>query len=521
MRVRLVPFRALVTAVAALVAAGCGGEGSGTDPATVAPADTPIYIDVAVRPEGELQENVEALASNLAGIDNLGGFVIEMIEESASDDGEEFDYEKEVEPWLGERAGIALQDFDGEDFNGYAIAAAATDTGAAQEFIDDNADEVVEEPSYEGVDFKVEEDGTAVGLVGDSFVLAETEAAFKAAIDAETGESLADQDTYTSATDAASSGSFANLFVDIGGLIEEAGGTIDPEVEEFLETAGIEAKKATALASIVPGSDFIEVDFATDLFSEQVPTGDPSELLGSLPGGSLAAAAAADFGAQLNEAIDELDENGIPGELEPNELKSALKSKGIDLDRISESITDLGFFVQGSTERNLTGAVVLTTKDAEEAENTVANIGLLLRAEGTPGITKISEDGISGFSIKAEDPGDQPFVLAAKENKIAIAYGPIGAAAVLTAGKSATLADNPAFQQAGDALGDTPLSAFIAGPATMALVDNLISPEEQEDLAEIRPLLDKIEYVALGGGSEGDLATSKLVIGFEPDSDEE
>jgi len=521
MRVRLVLFLALATACAALVASGCGGDSSGADPATVAPEDASVHIDIAVRPEGELQSNIEGLAENLAGIDDLGGLVIDEIEDEAVEEGEDFDYEQEVEPWLGERAGISMWGYDGESFDGVVFAIATTDNGAAEEFLDSIATGEVEKSSYEGVDFQVDEDGDAAGIIGDLLVLAEDEAAFKESVDASEGDSLADEDAYSDSLDAAPGDSFANVFVDVGGLIEDAGGTIDPEVEEALDTAGIEPKEATAMASIVPGADYIEVDFTTDLFSEQVPVGDPSELLGSLPGGSFLAFAADDFGTVLTEGIDELDENGIPGQLEPNELKSALKSKGIDLDRIGGSITDLGVFAQGSTERNLTGAVVLGTDDADEAENTVANIGLLLRAEGTPGITKISEDGMTGFSVRAEDPGDQPFVVAAKGSKIAISYGPIGAAAVLSAGKSATLADNPAFEKAGDALGDTPISGFLAGPATMALVDNLISPEEQAELEAFRPLLDKLEYVAVGAGEQDDLTTSKLVIGFEPDSDEE
>ncbi len=516
MRVRLVLSLALATAVCALVAAGCGGNGdSGSDPAAVAPADSPIFIDLAVRPEGDLKTNLESLAKNLAGVDDLGGLVLEMLEESAAGDGEEFDYEKEVEPWLGEKAGISLQEYDGDDFQGFVVAVATTDTGAAQEFIDGNSEDVVEEPSYEGVDFKVEDDDEAVGIVGDFLVIAENEASFKAAVDAEGGDSLADQDAYTSAVDAAPDESFANVFVDVGALIEEAGGTIDAETEQFLEITGIEPKEATALASVVPGSNQIEIDFATNLVGDEAPTGDASELLGSLPGGSFAAFATTEFGSRLSEAVDELDENGIPGEIEPNELKSALKSQGIDLDRIGGSIKDLGAFAQGNTEANLNGALVMTATDADEAQNTVANLGLLLRASDTPGITKISEEGITGFSIAdVDDLGEQPLVVASKDDKIAISYGPVAAAAALTAGKSATLAENPAFKKAGEALGDTPLSGFIAGPATVALIENMLSPEDAAGLEEVRPLLDKIEYVAVGTGSDGDLATSKLILAF-------
>ncbi|MBK5219755.1 MAG: DUF3352 domain-containing protein [Thermoleophilia bacterium] len=506
----------MATAAIALIAAGCGGgdDSSGSDPAAVAPPKSPVFIDVSVRPEGTLQSNIEALAKNVAGIDNLGELIVSEIEDSALSSGEDFDYAKEVEPWLGEKAGISLQEYDGNDFAGYAVAIPSTDTGATQDFIDkQSADEVAEEGSYEGSDFKVEEDDTTIGVVGDFLVIAEDEKSFKAAVDAGDGESLADVDAYNSAVGAAPSESLANVFVDIGGLIEESGGTVDPEAQQFLESAGIEPKEATALASVVPGSDQIEIDFSTNAAGDNPPTGDASQLLGSLPGGSFAAFSSAEFGERLGEAIDRLDEVGIPGEIQPNELKDVMKAAGIDLEKIGGSIGDVALFAQGNTEQNLTGAVVLETTSSKEATNTVSNIGLLLRATGTPGVTAISGKA-TGFSIRSPELGDQPLVVAAQGEKIAISYGLAASAQALSAGTSATLAENPAFKAAGEALGDVPISGFVAGPAALALIENLIPAEDLAELEEAKPFLDKVGYAAIGAGSSGDLATAKLIVGF-------
>src|SRR5215218_8887116 len=108
MKLRLV-LPVLIVALAALVVvAGCGGSddgGSGeTDPASVAPAKAPVFIGFTVRPEGETKENIEALAQKIAGVDDLGELIITELENEAADEGEEFDYEKEVEPWLGRKA---------------------------------------------------------------------------------------------------------------------------------------------------------------------------------------------------------------------------------------------------------------------------------------------------------------------------------------------------------------------------------------------------------------------------------
>ena len=71
-------------------------------------------------------------------------------------------------------------------------------------------------------------------------------------------------------------GSLADVFVDIGGLIDQSGGSVDPDAEQFLDSAGIDPDEATAVASLVPGSDQVEIDFSSDLSGENPPTGDAS-----------------------------------------------------------------------------------------------------------------------------------------------------------------------------------------------------------------------------------------------------
>ncbi|HUC00177.1 MAG TPA: DUF3352 domain-containing protein [Solirubrobacterales bacterium] len=498
MKTRFVPMLFLA-ALAALAVGGCGGGsgGSGADPASVAPAKTPFYLEATIQPEAELSDNVNALAQKIAGIGDVGELIVEELESSDSDDP--VDFEKEVEPWLGEKAGLFFESYDGEDFQGSGVVLETTDSGAAQEFIDDRP-----KP----------DDGEVVGMVGDLLVIAETEAVFKAAeAAADDGESLAEQDTFTSTISEAADGSLADIYVDIGGLIEQSGGMIDPDAKLFLESSGIDPEGATAVASLVPGTDQIEIDFATNVNGDRPAPGDASQLLGALPGGSFAALATSDFGRQLSESIDSIDAQGIPGELEPGELKEAMKAAGIDLDKITASIADVGVFAQGNTENNLTGAVVLTTTDAKEATNTVSNIGLLLRASGTPGVTAISGKA-TGFSV-AGAIGDKPLIVAAQGNRIAISYGPAASAQALTAEGGATLASNPEFKEAKAALGEDPISAFVDGPAALAFAANAIAgTDKTEDFEAAKPYLEKITFVAVGAGSSGDLATARMIVGI-------
>jgi len=507
----------LLAALAALFAAGCGGgddgSGSGTDPASVAPPQAPVFVDFTIRPEGATKQNIESLAQKIAGIDDLGDLIITELESSASEDGEEFDYEKEVEPWLGDRAGLFLQEYEDEDFEGYGAAIQTSDEGAARDFVDKQIeadDEEVKDGSYEGVDFKVEEDETTIGVFDGLVVFAEDEAIFKSMVDASGGESLGGEEAYTGAVADVPDDSAADVYVDIGALIEEAGGEIDEQTELFLDTVGIEPDEASAVASLVPGSDQVEIDLSTNLSGENPPSGDASELLGSLPGTSVAAFASAEFGKRFNEGIDQIDKQGIPGEVPPNQLKKTLKQAGIDLEAIAGSIGDVGGYVTGNSESTLGGALVLETEEASQAKNTVSNIGLFLRSANIPGVTAIDGEA-SGFSIRDAELGRQPVVVAAKGSRIAIGYG---LASTLSSFQEASkpLSDSPAYEEAVSALGGTPIAAYVAGPAALRLASSLIPPGE-EDFEEAKPYLEKIDYLAVGSEASGDLVTAKLIVG--------
>ncbi|HEV2857618.1 MAG TPA: DUF3352 domain-containing protein [Solirubrobacterales bacterium] len=507
----------LLVALAALIVAGCGGgddsSSGGSDAATLAPPTAPVFIDFAVRPEGAMKTNIEELAKKLAGVDDLGDLIVTELENSASEDGEELDFEKEVEPWLGERGGLFLQEYEEEDFEGYGAAIQTEDEGEAQEFVDkqsESSDESFKDGSYEGVDFEVQEDETTIGVFDGFVVFAENEAIFKTMVDASDGENLAGEEAFTSATGNVPEESAADVFVDIGGLIEEAGNEIDGDTQAFLDSVGIEPREATAVASVVPGSDNLEIDLSSNLSGDNPPSGDASELLGSLPGTAVGAFAADEFGKRFNEGIDTIDKQGIPGEVPPNQLKKSLKQAGVDLEAIANSIGDVGIYVTGNSEKTLAGALVMEAEDETQAANTVSNIGLFLRKAGVPGVTKLGE-GATGFSIRSPELGRQPVVVAAKGDRIVIGYGLASALSAFEESNK-TLADNPAFQEAESALGGTPITAFIDGHSALKLASAIVPPGEEE-FREAKKYLTKIDYIAAGSEASGDLATAKLIVG--------
>jgi hypothetical protein len=503
----------LAAAAALLILAGCGGDsGPSSDPASIAPPDALLFAEVDLKPTGALKKNVEAIASKV-GIADPGGRIVEELEKSAREDGEPIDFEKDVEPWLGETAAVFSTE-SGSDQASVAVQVA--DADAAQAFIDEklrtDAGKEPKDASYEGVDYKLDEgseEAEAAGIVGEFFVFG-SEREFQAAVDASDGDSLADSDKYTSIASADADGSLADVYVDVGRLIEESGESgLDPEAKKIFEAAGLDLEEATAVASLVPGSDRVEIDVASNAGdAEAAPPA--SELLGSLPAGSAVALAGSDFGKSIGEVIDILDEEGIPGEVPPNQLKSTLKQAGIDLDEIAASLQDIGFFAEGDSESNLGGAIVLTTDDEAAAADIVSSVGFLVRAGDVPGVTAVSGRA-TGFSI-GNVLGEKPLVVAAKGKRIAIGYGLPATLRGLTSESGPTIAGEPAYGEAVDALGGSGISGFADGDAALRFAAAVVPADDRAGFEEARPYLEKISWVAIGSGTDGDLATTKLIV---------
>ena len=95
-----------------------------------------------------------------------------------------------------------------------AVAFSVTNTGAAQDLLDKTANSKEKDATYNGVDYKVSSaDGSAYGIIGD-FAVVGTEQGFKDAVDAYSGDSLADDSTATDALDTVPSDTLFSAYVD-------------------------------------------------------------------------------------------------------------------------------------------------------------------------------------------------------------------------------------------------------------------------------------------------------------------
>jgi hypothetical protein len=176
---------ALLVALSAIVLfiAACGGSDDsdessadlGPDPATMAPSDAPFYAEAVVKPSGSMSDDIDSALSKLLNNDDPGGMIRDALDQELSSDPDSggITYTDDIEPWLGQRAGIFVSSIDPktEDADA-AFAVAVTDTGAAQSFIQkvNDASQAKEtDESYNGVDYTYDSsDDTAVGIDGDS-----------------------------------------------------------------------------------------------------------------------------------------------------------------------------------------------------------------------------------------------------------------------------------------------------------------------------------------------------------------
>ena len=328
----------LAAAVSALVVAGCGGGsggGGGGEPAGVVPKAAPVYLQANLAPDGKTSEALNEAAQTVLGIDNVGEFVAEELESAALGEGEKLNFEEEIEPWLGEKAGLYLAGYDGNNFHGVGIALETTNSGEAEEFLEERVeknDEGAEGAEFEGNKYYEEPDEeSVVGMIGDYLVFGETKGDFEEMVEAFEGEGLNESPKFKEAMDNAPDEGIGNVYVDIGGLIEETKSALPAETEAFFELVQIEPQKATAVATVIPHSDQLEIDLSSNLGKSTPQAGDATDALEALPATATLGFASSEFGQSFSEGLEGFSENGVPGQLEPGELGAAFEAMGINV----------------------------------------------------------------------------------------------------------------------------------------------------------------------------------------------
>ena len=160
-----IPRSLLVVPVAAAFAAGLAGcgagagsgaSGGGPDPADVMPKSSVLYVEGAVRPDGDQGIEVRRLAGKILRTEDPGQKIQDLIDQGLAKDGRGETYAKDIEPWLGRRVGVGVTSITGDE-PGFIVALATKDADAARTFVRKEAehDKAVEH-TYEDTTYYVD-----------------------------------------------------------------------------------------------------------------------------------------------------------------------------------------------------------------------------------------------------------------------------------------------------------------------------------------------------------------------------
>ncbi len=514
---RLASLAALLSMSWVLAACGSSGGSADADPATAVPRDALLYAEATVRPEGQKREDALAAAGKVLQTPDPEAKLREWLESSSDD----FDYERDLGPWLGERAGLWLsgRTVEGDDRPGVAAVIAATDLEEAEGAIEDvQAREKVEttERSHAGVDYKVDEDGFAYAFEGD-FVLAGDEPELKQTIDALNGDSLAEQGQYEQPVGALDGDRLAHVWMDTRRLFELAV-KADPEAAKQLEQLkglfDFEKLPPAAAAFMADGSR-LAIDGSVKIpeGSERQPLGSlmgigSTALLEELPGDSWAAQGAPKFGQTMKVVFGQAA-GAFGGGIAREQLRNEL---GIDLDRdVFSWVGDVAFFVRGETMESIDGGAVIQVTDEAAAADAFGRLVGVARSRGRVDARPVDIEGAETAFVAAVPEAPKPLVMARSSDKVVITYGQEAAAAALSG--SDTLGDSELYGRTRDVLGDGVDPSFLVA---MGPIVSLVESSGSADASwnEVKPYLEAFDLFAVGGGADGDTARFRVAAGL-------
>jgi hypothetical protein len=461
------------------------------------------------------------MTETLAGV-NVGDLIKENINASG-----DVDFDADIQPWLGQDAGVFVsfdpsalapetdglssftstegdlgQTMDSADAGEkFGLVVQTTDPDAAQSFIDKQAesDGISGEGEYEGFSYKVSaDDGTAVGIVDDNVVIGSSEAEFKAAVDASKGDNLADTQVFSDLKDHVADGALMSVFTAndpyLAALKEQG---ID--LSGLYSAMGMDLEGSGTVMSMVPTADEMSMKGYTNAGSD-LTSGDPSALIETFPADTMVALGSGDVGKNATTIINALNKEGIPGLLEPGQIDQLMNeaSRQIDLMGIVESLDTVAFFVNGTTEKNLGGALVATSNNIEPIESSLRGISSLIGLAGDASVRPLPGN-VAGFRVLTPELPGRPVVIGVKGDRMVIGVGMKASLNALT-GTGKTLADSDAYKAADASTPDDGLDMF-ANPDNIAKLV-LSAGAGQPDAREIAKIMQKFQFMAAGSSDE-------------------
>src|SRR4051812_42796632 len=502
---RAAALAALSLLAAFVVACGSGSASGGADPGALVPADAMAYVEVTVRPDGDVREEALDAAGKVLHTSDPEGGIRRALDTALAQDGRKLDFDKDIKPWLGRRVGIwfgTRLDRDG-DPGGAALIATTDPDAALDAFHKGAAGDKLTKRSYEGTDYEVDQDGVATGIVKD-FLVTGPEPEFKQVVDAGDGDALADSDRYRKNVDQLDGDRPAHFYVDLGRAFELARKS-NPDDEQLPQLQSLLplGKLPPVVGSFSADGDRLAVDVAIKADTANAlgsfgGLGGSTPLVKDLPGDSWVAFGAPKYGRQLDAMLNQYA-GMFGGAAARQQLQ---KQYGIDLDEdVLSWIGDVTIFARGDSLATLDGGAVIQVTDTGKAAKGFGKLVGLLQAAGGVRATPISLKGAETAFAVQDHSTPKPIVLARSAEKVVVAYGQEAAEQAFS--PSSKLGDSDVYGRAKSLLGDVDPSLLLSMPAVLRLVDSTGAADA--DYAKAKPYLEAYDAIALGydGGNGG------------------
>ena len=503
------PLALLLTLL--LIVAGCGEESSsptaagGPDPATLAPADAALYGEAVVRPEGEQKDDVLAAARKVFRVEDPGAELTRLLND---DDDDDTSFSRDIEPWLGDRAGGFLtMPAGGSDDPDWALVLSIADRDAYDDAVarQRGSGELREAGSYRGVTYCVdaEDADTYSARVGD-FLVGGSLRGLRAAIDASKGASLADTDRFADAAEEVPDEALAFAYVDPRQIVEAVRERPD------LRDAPPSARSALdryrdadpVVASLTANADEIAIEATGG--SELAETGgsDAEVTVGQLPGDAWLALATPPIGPIVRQALDSAG-------VHPQARAQVRSNLGLDLDRdLLEPLGGLGLFARGESPLDLGGGALLQLTDAAAARRLLTRLQAIVGAGTNLPIRPVTAGGARGFQVQIEQ-SPQPIVVLSQGDKLAAGYAASSAEDLLE--PQQRFDESDAGRAAIDTLGDGYEPSLVAIVPPIAGLMRAVDQLEIADLSPAIPYVEAYRSLAIGMKRDGDRATVRIV----------
>jgi hypothetical protein len=490
--------RVLAASVVAVLIAvtGCGSSASqqdGADPASIAPANTLAYAAFDLSPNGPEKADFDAAFQKLLGPDpesKLGEAFTKAVQTSGK-----LDWATDVKPWLDGQVGVALTGV-GERSADFALLIPSTDDAKAQAAIDKDLQGTgAQERSYRDVSYKLQDDGTANGIVSHT-VVAGTEAAFKDVVDGvKDDKTLASSDQWKSTVGDRAADKSGLAYIDAKSLLQSFAANL-PGAQRLAAPfllSSLDLHPFVATLEAKPDSLIVDTASPGTKADPRGPGAASSPLIESFPASAWLAFAVPDVGQALGKLSGSLMSNPLIAAQAARVTDDVRRQTGIDLTKdVLGALGDVGLFVRGSAPKRVSGVVVAQPTSPGALDNTMKKLPTVIESK-TRGQATVTPRA-AGFDATGPH-GQRLLVRTSVDSGVA------------------KLGNTVLFKKATAVIGQRPSFFLNAGPA-LALAAQSPHHKSDDDFKNALPRLRHVQYVAAGARRDGDLDVLRGVVGL-------